>query len=242
MHKPLMMALLIVLACASIGYAQPKMQHEFKLGMSYALKFKGVAEDLKMTEDQVGNLVGLWSEVQNRIELQFRDYQNEYSPRLSEAKQQEIKQQLLDGIAEIRKFETERIESVLKPEQIDRLKQIRYQALERENDGIESLAKELELSSAQIKELEQCKKEFAVALQDLRNHARKEQLSTNELRDELKNLQVQLNDEVLKILTASQRNKLKSLQGEPFEFQTGKPKPKPEEKDKEDKKDGKDKR
>src|SRR5690606_22339170 len=99
--------------------------------------------------------------------------------------------------------------SVLKPEQIDRLKQIRYQALERENDGIESLAKELELSSAQIKELEQCKKEFAVALQDLRNHARKEQLSTNELRDELKNLQVQLNDEVLKILTASQRNKLK---------------------------------
>jgi hypothetical protein len=212
------------LAITAVGYSQTQLSSEVKLGLSYTLKFNGVAKDLELTQEQNERLIGLWVEVETKLGHAFQNYKANYSPRFSEEKQDELKQELAAKIDDVRKTEMERLNEVLVPQQLKRLNQIRFQILKRNSDGLQALVDELRLTQDQVSQIKKVKAKLKATLRELQQYARKEQLSPNELAEEVQALRKQHQEDLLAVLSTTQRSKLKGLEGEPFEVQTGTPK------------------
>ena len=218
--------LFLQIAFTSVGFSQQKLQSEVKLGLSHTLSFKGVSEDLELTDEQKEKLFGLWTEVQTKLEHAFREYKANYSPRFKGEALKELNDQLADGIKEVREFELERLEEVLLPQQMNRLQQIRFQILKRDSDGLQKLNRELSLTKDQISQINKVKVKLKGTLRELQQYSREEQLTPNEIKEEVAAVRKENREKLLAILTSTQRSKLKQLEGEPFEIQIGTPKKK----------------
>jgi len=212
------------LAIATVGYSQTQLSSEVKLGLSYTLKFNGVARDLELTEEQNERLMGLWVEVEKKLEDAFQNYKANYSPRFSEEEQDELKQELATEIDNVRKTEMDRLNEVLLPQQLKRLKQIRFQILKRNSDGLQALVDELRLTQNQVSQIKKIKATLKESNRKLQQSARERQLTPNELAEEVQAIRKQYQSDLLAVLSATQRSKLKELEGAPFEVQTGTPK------------------
>jgi hypothetical protein len=207
----------------SPGQAQ-QLNEEMKLGLSYVLSFKGVAQDLELSDTQNEKLMGLWLEVKMKLEREIQDYQANFSPRFSPAERGEMETALKTRIEEIRQLELDRITDVLLPDQLKRLRQIRFQILKRDSDGMQTFIKELDLTPVQIAKIKQAKTTLQETIKELRGYAGQEQLTRNEITEEILLIRKKAETDLLEILSADQRKKLNDLEGEPFEVQTGKPK------------------
>ena len=223
---PIVLNVILLLAFCSDTYSQTDLQAESRFGLSAMLRYKGVRQDLKMSEQQYEKLLGLWSEVEHKLAMEFRAFKKGYSERFSEDKKKALRGELMIGIAQVREFESERLEAVLNSQQIKRLEQIRFQVLQREQKGADQLIEALELTSRQLTQFEKFQKECKSRLSEFQQNARRKQLTENEMAEELQSLREEFEEEMLEILTVSQRKKLQELQGEPFEFQVGKPRQK----------------
>lgn len=223
---PILLKVILILAFCSDAYSQTDLQSESRFGLSAMLRYKGVREDLKMSDQQYEKLLGLWSEVEHKLAMEFRAFKKGYSERFSEDKKNALRGELMIGIAQVREFESKRLKEALNSRQIKRLEQIRFQVLQREQQGAGQLIEALELSSRQLTQFEKFQKECKTRIAEFQQSARRKQLTENETAEELQSLREEFEEEMLEILTVSQRKKLQELQGEPFEFQVGKPKQK----------------
>ena len=223
---PIVLNVVLLLAICTDAHSQTDLQAESRFGLSAMLRYKGVRQDLKMSDQQYEKLLGLWSEVEHKLTIEFRAFKKGYSERFSEEKKKALQGELMIGITQVREFESERLEAVLNSQQIKRLEQIRFQVLQREQQGAGQLIEALELSSRQLTQFEKFQEECKTRLSEFQQNARRKQLTENEMAEELQSLRKEFEEEMLEILTVSQRNKLKDLQGKPFEFQVGKPKQK----------------
>lgn len=205
---------------ASKSLAQPRIDQEAKLGLSYVLSFKGVAKDLELSESQNDQLIGSWIEVKRNLETAFRNYKMNYSPRLSSEEKRELENSLAEEIKKVRENETKKLDKVLLPHQVERLKQIQFQILRRDSDGMPGLAEALKLTKDQLKKFKSLKTELAKSIQNLKREARTEQLTPNEVMEKLETIQSQSSKDVEKVLSDEQRRKLKKLEGEPFKLHT----------------------
>lgn len=216
----MLFVLLVPMSLPANSFGQWQFNNEVKLGLSYILSFKGVAKDLELSEEQTDQLIGSWIEVKSSLERAFRNYQANFSPRFSAEEKKDLETALADEIKKIRESETEKLTKVLLPHQLARLKQIQFQILRRDGDGMQGLADALKLTKDQIKQLKTLKTDLAKSIQKLRNDARKDQLTPNEVKEKLEAIQSQSKKDVLNVLSALQRDALRKLEGEPFELQT----------------------
>lgn len=223
MRASIFIVFVLHLAFTSFGVAQKELGSEVKIGLSYVLKYNGVAQDLELTDNQKEKLMGLWVEVETKLEHAFRDYKANYSPRFSDEEQGILRGELEAQIADIRDIELERLRDALKPDQFERLKQIRFQILKRNSDGLQGLVTELSITEDQIRKIKGVQKGFNETLLELRQYAREQQLTPNEIAEEITGLRKVNEEKLFEVLTSSQRSKLERLQGELFVVQTGTP-------------------
>jgi hypothetical protein len=211
-------------AFTSFGFAQKELGSEVKIGLSYVLKYNGVAQDLELADNQKEKLTGLWVEVETKLEHAFQDYKANYSPRFSDEQQEKLKGELETQIADIRVIELERLKDALIPDQFERLEQIRFQILKRNSDGLQGLVTELSITDDQIQKIKGVQIGFKETLLELRQYAREQQLTPNEIVEDVAGLRKENEEKLFEVLTSTQRSKLERLQGELFVVQTGTPK------------------
>lgn len=223
---PSCIAIFLASTFATFAFAQTTLRSESDFGLSKMLTFKGVAEDLSLSRDQSESLWGLWSDVELKLEEAFRDYNANFSSRLSPPELATLQGDLKAAIEDVRAYEKERIEDVMSASQIDRLQQIQYQMIQRKGSaGLKHLKDDLKLTQDQISSLEKLKKERAVEVTKLRTDSQVERLTKNEMREELQKIADQFEERLLAVLTTEQQQRLKTLQGKKFELQVGTPNP-----------------
>ena len=229
MKKEIFLLAVLLICFATNAFAQPPtLQDESGLGLSRVLAYAGVAKELGMDEVQVDQLNGLWTQVQFKLRYKFRDYRDNFSSTLSAPQQEQVTQELHDAIKEVREYETERLEEVLSSSQINRLKQIRMQAMDRKGGNLNQMKEELKLSDGQLEQVEGLKKEMQEAISELRKDAKIEGLTRNEIKDSTEEINSEFKDKFRDILSSSQQSTLDRLKGREFEFQVGAAKAKKE--------------
>ena len=222
MRKESLLLTILFLGLATTAWAQqPSLQNEAGLGLSRVLAYGGVEKEIGMTELQSDQLNGLWNQVQFKLRYKFRDFRNSFSPTLSESRQDQVKQDLQDAIGEVREYEMERLEEVLSASQIDRLKQIRMQAMDRKGNNLQQLIDELKLSESQLEDVDALKKELQEAVSALKEDAKIDRWAPNEIAEARTEIELDFKKKFQDILTYSQKATLDRLKGPEFEFQVG---------------------
>jgi hypothetical protein len=122
-----------------------------------------------------------------------------------------------------------RLNDALISNQVERLRQIRFQILKRNSDGLQGLGKELSLTKDQVRKIKGVQQGFKNTLLEMRKYARDEQLTPNEVKEEVAAVRKETEEKLLEVLTSTQRSTLERLEGDPFVVQTGKPKEKDDE-------------
>ena len=211
--------LLLVAGFVSASHAQ--LDRESQLGMSYILGLGGVNQELEMTDEQGAALAGLWFKVQDELQREYMEFRNSISSNTPPEKRKELEQKLASGLEKIRQEESKRIEQVLFEHQIERLTQIRFQYVQRNSEGMQTLKDDLELTDKQISDIKKVAETLKRNLYDLQVKNRENSLSRNELMASIAQARKQSERELLALLTDSQRKKLKEFEGEKFEFRTG---------------------
>ncbi len=228
-HRPPMKSTLLIVIFVFqfllVAHSHAQYQDEERVGLSNTLSLGGVAKALKMTDDQQFNLADTWLMVQIDLRNAFQEYQSNYAENLPESEQQRLRDTLNDAITKIRDLEIQRLEAVLKPDQIERLKQIRFQYLRRTGKGLEAIKDELELSDDQLMKIEKVAKELKEEALRFQASTREINLPPAELTHHLGQIRRNAEERLLSILSPSQRQKLRRLEGESFEFQFGPPEP-----------------
>ncbi len=208
--------------------ASAQIEKELEQGLSFALSLGGADQDLTMTGEQRFELVGLSVMIQRDLRNAFQEFTSNYSEGLSAEEKQRVEDKLASAIKKIRKNEMQQLEMVLKADQIERLKQIRFQYLRRNSGGLESIRSELDLSDQQLARIEQVGKQMIADIMEVNAGSRDLQLTPIEVTDHVMQIKTNTEKDLLSILTPAQRQKLKSLEGEEFQFQIGLPQPETE--------------
>jgi hypothetical protein len=203
------------------GAVYAQVTTETEQGLSYVLNLGGIDREIELTPQQHDQLFGLWLEINFDLQKAFQDYRDNFSETLPASRQAEVKQKLAEAIANIRKKELERLEKSLLADQLNRLKQLRIQYLSRQGGGVKILREELDLNPGQIRKIEQAAESMKRQLTEIQSHQREEQLTKTEILEIVKELREQSLNEVMSCLTDAQKRKLKLLQGEAFDFATG---------------------
>ncbi len=169
-----------------------------------------------------GNSTSLLSDDQIRRELELADEQLKQIEEIQKEMQREIADQvkqmhseggafninaMQEHMKEIRSQAASRIDDVLLPHQSQRLSQLRRHMRMRSEGDIEALssgelAKELQLTDAQVERLKERAQEIE-----------------KELKEEIRQLQIKAKEKLFKELTPVQQKKLKELLGETFVYQ-----------------------
>jgi hypothetical protein len=243
---------LALAAMVTFVTSNPSSAQEFSnervLGLSHTLGLGGVKSELDLSKEQLERLIGYGVSVDGKLQDAFTNFQREYNPRFSEEQIEQLRLKLAEDIQAIRDKEQERIDSVLLPDQIKRLKEIRTQYFRRlHNKGVEMMSEELNLSEDQLSEIKEVRTNLG---KRLREHAvgfgrgpRKPlgKISEDEIpetaeppapvltRSELLELaeeeKAKARQEVFDILSASQQAKLREMEGPEYAFQTTYSKP-----------------
>jgi Spy/CpxP family protein refolding chaperone len=170
------------------------------MGMVPLLQIDSVKQELKLEGDQTAQVESLTVQIRE----DFADQLRELMQSLREAGPED-RQQLREKLSDVTGQINERLTTVLQPEQMGRLKQINLQLGLRRGDGAEELtnsdiATALDLTSEQQQQL-----------RDQANEAR------NQPERQIPTL-AEARDEVNKILTPEQQEKLDNLLGTEFDL------------------------
>lgn len=200
---------LMVTALASPALAQPGGGRDRMMGFGGGDNMIGlllnprVQEELELVDDQVAELEGLRESMMERTRDLFSGMRD-MDPEERETKMAEMREKMQE---EMKSLEKE-VEAVLLPHQMTRLKQISYQSSgQRRGAGgslsNERLLDELGVTEEQKKELEEKAEEVRAKLQE-----------------KYRKMVADAEDEILGVLSESQRSKYKELIGEPFDTQS----------------------
>ena len=212
-------AVFLMISTAVSGQTQA--EKETEQGISQILKLGGIAQEVELTPEQHDQLFGLWLEIKFDLNKAFQNYKDSFSETLPTQKQAELKQELAEAITGIRDKEFERLEATLLSDQMDRLKQLRIQYLNRRGSGVGALKQELNLTSGQVRKIEQAAESLKKQLQEIQSRQRDEQLTRVEMIQIVKDLTAKSRKEATSCLTTAQRQTLNRLQGEEFDFKAG---------------------
>jgi len=210
------LALGTVLAMAAISEAQPGGKGRLGAGgpggggLAGVMMFPGVADEIKLTDDQK-------AELKTMIEGQ-REKQKEAFGSMKDLS----KEDRMAKFGEMRKTMAEEskkgLVKVLKPEQMKRLNQIYLQ-----QTGVvgyeenEDLRKSIKLDEEQRSKLKEIGSEFRKDLQEIFSAGRGG--NNQEGIEKMQALRKETLDKAAKVLTEEQTKQWKSLIGEPFEFE-----------------------
>jgi Spy/CpxP family protein refolding chaperone len=198
----------LVLLAASPAFAQPRPGGRpgggFPApGAAQLLGMEKVQEELKLTDDQ---------------KAQITKITDKYKEDLAKARTDQNREK---G-AELRKAETEEIEkavpTVLKAEQVKRLKQLEVQI-----SGLRAFAKEdvqtaLKLTDAQKKDIKTAEEELTKDAQEMFQAAGNDQSKRGELRTKFEGMRKEAMEKTVNSLTDDQKKEWKELNGEKFNF------------------------
>ena len=219
MRLLLFLTLSIQFILVALASGQQNVQQEPQLGLSYILTLAGIQKDLDMTEEQANDLSDLHFDVRDSLQSEVRKLARNTSPKLPAKKQLEIKKEFETAVEKIRDDETKRIEAVLLPHQIKRLREIRFQHLRRSHTGLEAMASDLELSGTQISKISELNNALQTEVRNLSKSARTEGMTRATFAERVIELRQQLEEDLLAVLTPAQQKKLKE-----FDFVTRKKK------------------
>ena len=213
-------AFLILATAVNSAFAQHS-HKELQLGLSYTLSLGGVYEQLEMDQNQRYALDDLWLMTELGLKSEIQKFQASYSETLPESEIALLKSEFQKEVQKIRDNESERINSVLSGKQVDRLKQIRFQFLSRNGDGMTGIKDVLGLSDGQIRKIEDLKTSAQTKVSKMNHESRELKIPQADIASHLQQIRKVFEEDLIGILTTSQKQKLKSLQGEEFEFQYG---------------------
>jgi len=160
---------------------------------------EGVREELDLVDDQLDKFRDAQKELQEQIADKAKSLAG---GKLNPAQMGEIAME----IAELQKGKQQKLESMLLPHQLERLKQVALQ-VQMKNRGTantllsDAVTEELGIDSAQKKRIEERQKELK-----------------KELAERMAELKAEIRDKLLSELTAEQQAKLKDLSGDDFEY------------------------
>ena len=222
--KRLMLLLILCCQFTYCGFCNAQLEKEVQLGLSHVLSMGGIADDLGMSGDDRFHLGDVWLMTEMKLRSEFQKFDTQFSETLPVEEQEELKAELKDAIAAIRDNELVQIKKVLSDKQVDRLRQIRFQYLQKNGNGFKSLKDELELTDEQLEKVKSIQEKLQREIREMRNSGQKMKISRDEIAGHIKVIRGRLEDELVATLTGTQRAKLNQLQGKTFEFQYG-PKP-----------------
>ena len=211
-----------------------QLEKENQLGLSYMLSFGGVEGELQMTAEQSEELVGYSMNVQAELRQAFENFGKEFSRNLPGDEQDALKNELKDAIEKIRDKEQARLNDVLLPSQVKRLKEVRIQFFQRHHsDGLEAIRKELDLSSKQVSRMKNIREDFQQKIKQMRaansggekddeSDKPKITLTPRELNAKIARTKEEAKTGLMAVLTGKQQQRLRKLEGEKYEFQTSK--------------------
>ncbi len=174
-------------------------------GSSMLLRDEKVQDEIGITEEQKDELRVMAEEMRDEVGSRMRDIfsgMRDMSPEERQERMDEVRGEM----EQIRDDIEGRVKNVLTPSQFDRIKQITLQQQMR-NQGAEGalsgrLAEELGLTEEQKEQLRE-----------------KAQQVREDMQKKMADIRKQAEDELLSVLTPTQREKLKSMLGDDFEVE-----------------------
>lgn len=225
-YSRLLMVSLVLLTYSGIHCpvvtGQTSSDQELKTGLSNVLRMSGIAREIEMTSEQNDQLLGLWLEAKFKLDQAYSRFKQEFSESLPDEQKADIKAELSDAVAQVRKLEAERLEGALTEAQLRRLKQLRTQYIVK-HVGMAELTKELKLTADQNRKIKQVAEELKNEIAEVQAKQRTDPLSRSELAEIARAIRASSEKKLKGVLTETQRRKLSRLQGEAFDFKTGRP-------------------
>lgn len=205
-YLPLMLATFAI-GFADIASAQPGGQRGARRGddMMSLLRNESVQTEIDLVDDQMQEIETMqeqmWAEIREEMAA-ARDLE----PEERRARFMELREEM----AEKRRDYDEKVESVLLPHQLKRLKELQVQSRARRygNNGSigilqdEEILEELGIDEDKAAELEEKAEEVMEKLQE-----------------KIRKLRTEAEDEILSVLSSEQQKKFREMVGESFEFQ-----------------------
>lgn len=189
----------IVVLVAGVALAQPPFRGggfgRGNIGM--LLRQESVQKELKLTEEQARKVEDLGEAMREKFQEAFA----------LEGEERDKKMQ------ELREENEKAIAKILKPEQMKRLKQISYQQQGPSAFTDAEVAKALQLTDAQKKDIQKINADTFAQMREL---VQPGSPPDEETRKKMTELRTAAAEKIVKLLNSDQKTKWKELQGEPF--------------------------
>lgn len=193
--------LIVTLVASSVADAQRRGGFGGGFGGGGKLDMLGqddIRRELEIVDEQAEKLSGIRDEMRNRMREMFTGLRD-----LPEGERREAFGKMREKMGEIRTEMEAKVDGILLPNQIERLKQITFQSRTGRggNAGLDNdqVAESLGITDEQKERL----KEIAEKVQA-------------DLREKIQKLQAEAQEEILGVLTPEQREKYKKMAGTPF--------------------------
>jgi uncharacterized protein YPO0396 len=121
-----------------------------------------------------------------------------------------------EAMAQRRAEQEKKVNEILTPDQQKRLKEIQVQLAGPQVLTVDEFQKELGLTTAQIAKVESLQRTYREAMTSVREKAQKQELDRQAAADAQKKNVDTLREELQKVLTPAQAEKLKAMGGKPF--------------------------
>ena len=199
MRRVLAITIAVALLSAAITWATQPPGGGFGRGGGQAmlLRQESVQKELKMTDDQKGKLDDFFAGMREKMQDAFQLEGEERAKKMQE----------------IQKENEKTLASILKPEQVKRLKEIGYQQAGGMAFSNPEVAKELAITDEQKTQLRELNQNMMAEMRELFQPG---QPPDEESRNKMQELRKSTGEKMLKLLTDEQKKKWKTMQGEPF--------------------------
>jgi hypothetical protein len=221
--KQLICSVAVWIAGGLSGVVFGQRQPLAEVGLSYWLTLGGVQEELELSESQIDGVADLWVETRERIRAAQRQFADAANAALPPEKRDAVRLQRQAAIESIRREEQKQLGEVLLPHQLQRLRQIRVQYLQRQPAGWESLSEELELTASQIQSIRQLRERLDRESSGVVAEVRLGQRSRADAEQRMAELLTNSREKLRQVLTQDQQDQLRELSGEAFSFQARDP-------------------
>ena len=150
----------------------------------------------------------------------LRKFKIEESEATSAAETKEARSKFEKAMEASLQKEMAQINEVLLPSQVERLQQIRIQILQNQSGGLNLLIDELDFSNRQKNQFQKFQEDSRQQAVAIVTQIRNKEITQSEGRKAIKAIGDEVKVEFLELLSASQKEELRELEGDPFEFQT----------------------
>lgn len=181
----------------------------FRMNMEGAEIREDIAKELKLTDDQKKKLLGVQDEQRQKMMDMFQGGGFDPSDR---EKMQKV-------IGDMMKESEKKVNDVLDDPQEKRLKELSIQRQGNNAITDPAVQKELGLSDAQKTKISDLQKKQQEAMQSTMEKMRNGEIDREQIQDIMTKNRKIMNDELGKILTTDQANKLKTMGGAAFKFE-----------------------